>query len=109
MKDFRTEIPTDQATQDFICHLADTIREITIGHRYVGSLQKDAKALGISPMELNEILKKNTGISGIARLIFKRIVPEEKRNVNQWKELSQDVILKEQLLISECFAYKSCL
>jgi len=99
------EIPTDQATRDYICHVADKIREITIGHRYVGSLNNDAKTLGISPMELNDILKKDIGISGIARLIFKRIVPEKKRTVNQWKDLGQDVIVKEKTLLSKYFVH----
>jgi hypothetical protein len=87
--------------------MADKIREITIGYRYIGILTNDAKVLGICPVELNDLLNKNkkSDVSSIARLIFKQIVPEEKRTVNHWKELGQDVLVKEQILLSKSIVH----
>jgi hypothetical protein len=56
--------------------------------------------LGISTVRLNEILNLNVAISSIARELFKQIIPENKRSVNRWSELTEEVFIKEQMLIS---------
>ena len=97
------ELPTDQVTQDYICYQADKIRQNTTGHKYVGNLTNDAAYLGIHDvLSLKELLNSKGGITSIAREIFKRIIPEDKRSVRSWNELSEEVILKEKILIGMC-------
>jgi hypothetical protein len=79
--------------------MGDKIRQNTIGHKYVGSLTDDARLLGIGFTQLNECLNLKGGITSVAREIFKRIIPEEKRSVKQWNDLPKEVTLKETLLI----------
>lgn len=93
------EIPKDQGARDYICHLADKIREQTSGHKYQGNLTNDAQRLGIRTDHLKEIVNLNHGITSIARELFKRIIPEQQRSANNWNKLSEDVFLKEKILI----------
>ncbi|CAF4071104.1 unnamed protein product [Rotaria sordida] len=93
------EIPTDQATQDYICHMGDKIRQNTKEHIYVGNLTDDARLLGINVQQLKEILNMEDAITSIAREIFKKMIPEHKRTVKHWNDLPEDIILKEKLLI----------
>lgn len=79
--------------------MADKIRQNTTGYKYVGNLTKDAETLGIPVAELNEILNSKGGVTAIARELFKRIVPENKRSVAHWNKLSNEVVLREKQVI----------
>ena len=79
--------------------MADKIRHYTNGHKYVGNLSTDARRLGIEVGELNKIVNTKSGITSIAREIFKAMVPESERKVDSWYKLSQDVLVKEKLLL----------
>lgn len=81
--------------------MADLIRTLTVGYTYTGNLSNDAKTLGIPVLELHEMLARKVKISSCARQLFKRIVPENERAVNQWHNLSEGVLLKEELLLSK--------
>ena len=74
---------------------------MTVGYTYTGNLSNDAKILGIPVLELREMLTKKVEISSCARQLFKRIVPEDERAVNKWDDLSEGVLLKEELLLSK--------
>jgi len=74
---------------------------LTVGYTYTGNLSNDAKVLGIPVLELREMLTKKVEISSCARQLFKRIVPEDERAVNKWDDLSEGVLLKEELLLSK--------
>jgi len=74
---------------------------LTVGYTYTGNLSNDAKILGIPVLELREMLTKKVEISSCARQLFKRIVPEDERAVNKWDDLSEGVLLKEELLLSK--------
>ena len=47
------------------------------------------------------MLTKKVEISSCARQLFKRIVPEDERAVNKWDDLSEGVLLKEEVLLSK--------
>ncbi|CAF3836640.1 unnamed protein product [Adineta steineri] len=93
------ELPTEQGTRDYICYMADKIRQNTTEYKYTGNLSKDAKCLGIDVVQLNECLTAKASVTTIARNIFKKIVPENKRTVSCWNDLPEEVLLKEQMLI----------
>jgi hypothetical protein len=95
----RLDMPSDQATRDYLCYLAEKIRNQTTGHKYVGLLSNDAIRLGMKLDRMNEILNSKTGITSIAREFFKTMVPESDRQVDHWNKLPESVLLKEKLLI----------
>jgi hypothetical protein len=92
-------LPTDQATREYLCYLADKIRNQTTGHKYVGLLPNDAKRLGVKLDRMNEILNSSNGITSIARELFKTMVPEDDRQVDHWNKLPESVLLKEKVMI----------
>ncbi|CAF4147042.1 unnamed protein product, partial [Adineta steineri] len=79
--------------------MAEKIRQNTTEYKYTGNLSKDAKCLGINVVQLNECLTAKASVTTIARNIFKKIVPENKRTVSCWDDLPEEVLLKEQMLI----------
>jgi hypothetical protein len=93
------DIPTDVAVQNYILSLAAKVRQQTITFKYEGDLAKDATSLGLKVYALNEALKMKTGITSVARELFKMIVPEHRRQVDHWNDLTEDVLLKEKILI----------
>ena len=95
----RSVMPRDQTTREYLCYLADKIRNQTIGHKYAGLLANDAKRLGLRLDQMNEILNSKNGITSIARDLFKAMVPEEDRSVDHWNKLPEGILLKEKTLI----------
>lgn len=92
-------MPRDQVTRDYLCYMVEKIRHETTEHKYIGNLMNDAHKLGIHVEKLKEILKLKHGITSIAREIFKVIVPESIRDVDNWNKLPESVIIKEKILI----------
>ena len=92
-------MPTDQTTRDYLCYLADKIRQQTKEYRYKGSLSLDSTKLGIPVDKINDILNSKSAIPSIARSLFKIMIPEGDRNVDHWTKLSESVLMKEKLLI----------
>lgn len=103
---FCLEMPRDQVTRDYLCHVVEKIRHQTTEHKYVGNLMHDARKLGIHVDKLNEILKLKHGITSIAREIFKAIVPESVRDVDNWNQLPESVIIKEKILIGKFYVVR---
>ncbi|CAF1629893.1 unnamed protein product [Rotaria magnacalcarata] len=93
------EIPKETIIQEYILYLADKVRHQTSSHKYIGNLKNDAINLGLSIDQLNEILKSRGAVTTIARDLFKKIVPEVRRQVDHWNQLEADVLLKEKVLI----------
>ena len=94
-------MPTDPSVQQYIFFLSDKIRQHTTSYKYTGNLTKDAKILRLTNDQLNEALKSKCGITSIARQLFKKMVPEQCRNVEHWDRLTHDVLSKEQALIGK--------
>jgi hypothetical protein len=92
-------MPRDQPTRDYLCNMVEKIRQQTSNHQYTGNLVDDARKLGIHANKLNEIVKLKHGITSIAREIFKTIIPESERDVDNWNKLPAHVLIKEKLLI----------
>ncbi|CAF3871082.1 unnamed protein product [Rotaria sp. Silwood1] len=93
------EIPKEPLIQGYILYLGDKVRQQTSLHKYEGNLENDAIQLELPIDQLNEILKSKGGITTIARDLFKNIVPESRRQVDNWNQLEEDVLLKEKVLI----------
>ncbi|CAF2978492.1 unnamed protein product [Rotaria sp. Silwood2] len=93
------EIPKEPLIQEYILYLGDKVRQQTSLHKYEGNLENEAIQLGLTIDQLNEILKSKGGITTIARDLFKKIVPESRRQVDNWNQLEEDVLLKEKVLI----------
>ena len=90
---------TDQTTREYLCYLADKIRNQTTGHKYAGPLANDARRLDLRLDRMNEILNSKNGITSIALDLFKAMVSEEDRTVNHWNKLPEGILLKEKALI----------
>ena len=93
-------MPVDETTREYLFYLADSVRNQTTAYRYTGSLVTDAKRLGVTLHQLNETLEGKGGVTVIARELFKRMVPENQREVDHWSQLTEDVIVKEKMLLS---------
>ena len=98
-------MPLDETTREYLFHLADSVRNQTTAYRYTGSLATDAKRLGVTLHQLNETLKGKGGVTVIARELFKRMVPENQREVDHCSQLKEDMIAKEKMLLGMEYAY----
>ncbi|CAF4143789.1 unnamed protein product, partial [Rotaria sordida] len=93
------EIPTDEAVQNFLMYLGDKTRQQSTEYKFTGNLVDEAKTLEINLHQLNEILNSQAGVTSVARDLFQIIVPENRRKVDRWNQLDEDILFKEKLLI----------
>ncbi|CAF4903266.1 unnamed protein product, partial [Rotaria sp. Silwood2] len=80
-------------------YLGDKTRQQSTEYKFTGNLVDEAKTLGINVDQLNEILNSKAGTTSVARDLFQAIVPENRRKVDRWNQLDEDIFIKEKLLI----------
>ncbi|CAF4345374.1 unnamed protein product [Rotaria sp. Silwood2] len=79
--------------------LGDKTRQQSTEYKFTGNLVDEPKTLGINVDQLNEILNSKAGTTSVARDLFQAIVPENRRKVDRWNQLDEDIFIKEKLLI----------
>lgn len=96
---FFVAMPPDQSTRDYLIYVLKQLEYQTNKYQYNGNLAVDAKRLGISLEDLNDVLKSKLSVTSTAQELFKKLVPSHQRQVENWNELDEDVRTKEKILI----------
>lgn len=88
-------MPTDDAAREYTLYLANKIRHSSAEYKYGGNLISNFKRLGLNLEQLNQSLNAKNPIATNERELFRKMILGNKRQVEHWNQLTDDVLMKE--------------